>query len=164
MKSIYLVRHANAGWDNSWTADFDRSLSDRGRMEAKEVSKRMFNKGIVPELIISSPAKRAISTAEIFAGKLGIDKEKIIQKIEIYQGGPEELADIVQSLSEECRSVMLFGHNPGITMFSSWLAGKSMASMDTCGIVCIELGKSKWKDAGGGKGTVLWYDCPNGRQ
>ncbi|HWQ25619.1 MAG TPA: histidine phosphatase family protein [Chlorobaculum sp.] len=164
MKTIYLVRHAKAGWENSLTADFDRSLSDRGIKDAREMSRHLLYKGIVPELIVSSPAKRALTTAEIFADTLASNPEEIVQRVEIYQGGPDELAEIVQSLPEECRTVMLFGHNPVISMFASWLAGKSMASMETCGIVCIELGKTKWKDAGRKKGTVLWYDYPGRHQ
>jgi phosphohistidine phosphatase len=164
MKIIYLVRHAKAGWDNSWTADFDRALSDHGMKEAREMSRHLRNKGIVPELIVSSPAKRAISTAEIFADTLGYNPEKIVKRVEIYQGGPDELAGIVKSLPEECHTVMLFGHNPVISMFSSWLAGKSMPQMETCGIVCIELGKTKWKDVKKESGKAAWHDYPGRHQ
>ena len=164
MKSLYLVRHAKAGWDNSWTDDFDRSLTDRGRLDAREISTRLFNKGVVPELIVTSPAKRALDTAEIFADHLGCSPDKVVQKMEIYQGGPEELGEIVQSLQEEYRNVMLFGHNPVITMFASWLTGKSMASMETCGVLRIDLEKKRWADAKQGKGKVTWYEYPNGRQ
>jgi phosphohistidine phosphatase SixA len=55
---------------------------------------------------------------------------------------------------------MLFGHNPVISMFSSWLAGKSMAQMEPCGIARIDLGKTKWKDARQGCGTAAWYKFP----
>ncbi|HWR00466.1 MAG TPA: histidine phosphatase family protein [Chlorobaculum sp.] len=164
MKSLYLVRHANAGWDNSWTADFDRSLSDRGRLQAREISTRLFNKGVLPELIVTSPAKRALDTAGIFADHLGYDPGKIVQKMEIYQGGPDELVEIVQSFPEEYRNVMLFGHNPVITMFASWLAGKSMASMETCGVLRIDLEKKRWTDAKQGKGKVAWYEYPHQHQ
>ncbi|NTW52226.1 MAG: phosphohistidine phosphatase [Chlorobiaceae bacterium] len=164
MKSLYLVRHANAGWDESWTADFDRSLTDRGRLEAREMSTRLFNKGVSPELIVTSPANRALCTAEIFADHLGCDPDRIVQKMEIYQGGTDELAEIVRSIPEEYSEVMLFGHNPVITMFSSWLAGKSMGSMETCGVVRIDLGKTKWMDAKQGKGAVGWQEYPGSRQ
>ncbi|NTU58571.1 MAG: phosphohistidine phosphatase [Chlorobiaceae bacterium] len=160
MKTLFLVRHAHSGWHNSHEGDFERPLSERGRMEAKEMALRMRRKGVVPELMVSSPALRAISTADIFADLLGYSPEKIVQKIEIYQGGPGELASIIQAIPEQCGTVLLFGHNPVITMLSSWLSGKSMASMETCGIIMIDLGNRNWSDVKEGCGIAVCYEHP----
>jgi phosphohistidine phosphatase len=160
MKTLYLVRHAKAGWDNSWTADFDRSLSDHGRKEAKEIARRLHGKDAIPELIVSSPARRALGTAEIIAGVLGYPLEDILQKIEIYEGGPDALASIVRSLPESCQTVMLFGHNPTISLFSSWLTGEAHRQMETCSVVKIDFSEERWADINAGSGRSAWYDYP----
>ncbi|HHE07433.1 MAG TPA: histidine phosphatase family protein [Chlorobaculum parvum] len=160
MKTLYLVRHAKAGWHDPAMADFDRRLTKRGHKQADEMSHRLHKQKIMPELLISSPASRAIETAEIFADTLGIERELIMQKIEIYEGQAEALAAIVQALPDEYGTAMLFGHNPVISAFADWLTGKSIGNMHTCGIVKIELDIPRWKEAVAGSGTLDWYEFP----
>lgn len=162
MKTLYLVRHAKAGWDHTWTADFDRSLSDHGQKEAREMANRLLKKEARADLMVSSPAKRALSTAKIFAGVLGYPEENIQARIEIYEGGPDTLVQVVQSLPESCQTVMLFGHNPTISHFASWLNGKKTEQMETCGVVKLDFSEEQWTDTKAGSGKLVWYKHPKG--
>lgn len=164
MKSIYLVRHANAGWSNSNTSDFERTLSERGRLEADEMARRFVVNESRPDLIVSSPASRALETAEIFAEVLGYDPESIRREAAIYSGDIDTLEGIVKELPKELDSVMIFGHNPTISLYASWLTGRHIGQMETCGVLRLALEKKKWKDARKGSAKAVWYQQPKRRQ
>lgn len=160
MKSIYLVRHAKAGWHDPSMPDFKRPLTNRGHAEAEAMSAHLLSQEIVPEMLVSSPATRALETAEIFADTLGFDRSCIRENIGIYEGGLEELASIVRSLPDGYDAVMIFGHNPVISSFIDWLTGKPAESMETCGVAKIDLECRKWKETEEGAGTLDWYEYP----
>ena len=164
MKTIYLVRHAKSDWGNASTGDFDRTLNERGMKAAPFMAARLKQKGILPELLISSPAIRALTTAELFSETIGYPEENILQRIEIYRGGVLDLLKIVQQIPDTCESAMLFGHNPTLTEFSNLLAGSYIESMVTCGLVKIELDIVSWKSANPDSGKLAWYDFPKKRQ
>ncbi|MEI8032451.1 MAG: histidine phosphatase family protein [Chlorobiaceae bacterium] len=160
MKTIYLVRHAKSGWDSANTSDFDRPLSDRGRKSAPRMAELLKGMGVLPEMIISSPAKRAITTAEIFSRALDYPEESILSLLEVYHGGTDDLLAVVRKIPAGCATAMLFGHNPTITDFAGLLAGKMMATMDPCGIARIDMDIDSWEDAGSAKGRLVWHDSP----
>jgi phosphohistidine phosphatase len=160
MKILYLVRHAKAGWHDHSQADFDRTLTNRGHRQSEEMSERLRKKGVKTDRLVSSPAQRALETAEIFADRLGIEREAIVQRIEIYDGGIDKLAAVVRSLADNEETVMLFGHNPTISHFVQWLTAKPAEAMETCGIAKIELECDHWQDTAGGSGNLVWYKFP----
>lgn len=164
MKSIYLVRHANAGWSNSNMSDFDRTLSDRGRHEASEMAERFIEKEEAPDLIVSSPAIRALETAETFAGRLGLDPRTILLDAGIYSGDIDTMERLVKELPKEDDRVMIFGHNPTISLYASWLSGRRIGQMETCGVLRLDLDRKHWRDAKKGSATAIWYLQPKGRQ
>lgn len=164
MKTIYLVRHAHAGWNNANRSDFDRTLSERGRDEAGEIAGRLLKKEVHPEIIISSPASRTIETAGIFGETMGFAEEPVREESGIYSGDVGTMAGLIRSLPDAYRSVMLFGHNPTISMYASWLTGRHLAQMETCGVLRLDLPVKKWSDAKEGSAATAWYLYPKGRQ
>jgi phosphohistidine phosphatase len=164
MKTIYLVRHAKAGWHDPSISDFDRVLTDRGIMEAGEMSERLREKGERPDLIVSSPAARALETAEIFAETLDYEPGMIRTKSEIYSGHIDVLEEVVRSLPGEIESVMIFGHNPTISLFGSWLANRGIGQMETCGVLRMDMMKKRWADLKKGCAAAVWYLQPVRRQ
>jgi phosphohistidine phosphatase len=164
MNSIYIVRHAKAGWGNNKVSDFERKLTDQGRREATEMARRLFEKGVRPDLIVSSPACRALETAEIFAGRFDYEPEQILQKIEIYEGDVENLAGIVRKLPRDHQTIIIFGHNPAISQFASWLSGKLLGQMETCGVVQVDLGKTNWSAVRKECGQAVWNGYPKTTQ
>jgi phosphohistidine phosphatase len=164
MKTIYLVRHAKSDWGNANTGDFDRTLNARGMKAAPFMAALLKKKGILPDLIISSPATRALTTAELFCDTLDYPAEKIKPRIEVYRGGVLDLLKIVQQIPDTCESAMLFGHNPTLTEFSNLLAGSYIENVATCGVVKIELDIESWKSANPDGGKLAWYDFPKKHQ
>ncbi|MBN1278531.1 MAG: histidine phosphatase family protein [Chlorobium sp.] len=159
MRTLYLVRHAKSSWNNSLISDFDRPLNDRGMESAPLMAQRLKEKKILPGMMVSSPANRAITTAGIFAGVLGYPVEAIVQDMAIYTGGTGDLLQIVRAFPDSSASAMLFGHNPVITEFSNLLTGEDLDNMVTCGIVRIDMA-GNWSDAGDRTGSRIWYDYP----
>ena len=117
MKRVVIVRHGKAvpyGYDD----DFSRDLRERGKEDAKRISTELFNRDILPDAMISSPAMRAIKTARIFAESLNFKKSKIIEVQDIYDGlTTSEFLELIQELPEEAETVFFFGHNPGFYYF-----------------------------------------------
>ena len=162
MKTIYLVRHAKAG--SAHSGDFDRTLNKVGLKAAHFMAELLEEKSVVPDLVIASPAIRALTTAEIFCDILGYPKEQIEKRIEIYEGGAGRLLKIVQQLPDNCTTAMLFGHNPTMTAFSNLLSGGGIDSLATCGIARIDLDIKTWSDADADTGKLVWYDYPKKHQ
>ena len=160
MKTLYLVRHAKSSWEHSLQSDFERPLNERGLQAAPLVARRLKEKNIRPALIVTSPANRAQTTAEIFADILEYPGEKIVQNMAIYTANAETLLQIMRSLPENSNSAMLFGHNPAMTEFSNFLTGENLDNLVTCGVLCIEMNEISWGDACKGSGKRIWYDYP----
>ena len=160
MKTIYLIRHAKSDWGNAHTGDFERTLNTRGMKAAPVMAARLKKKKIVPELIISSPATRALTTAELFCDTLDYPQEQIQKRMEIYEGGVLHLLKIVQQIPDACTTAMLFGHSPTLTEFSNLLAGSYIENLVTCGVVRIDLDIDSWKNANPDGGKLIWYDFP----
>ena len=164
MKTIYLVRHASAGWNNLKRTDFERTLNEQGRLDAAEMAARLIENGARPEIIISSPAARTLETADIFGEIMGFGMERVREEHAIYSGDVEALARIFTGLPQECGVAMLFGHNPTISLYASWLTGKESGQMETCGILRLDVQANSWSDAKGGSAETAWYLYPEGHQ
>src|SRR5437899_2174425 len=115
MKTLFLIRHAKSSWDDTALPDKDRPLSDRGRRDAPKMGKRLAKRDVKPDLILSSPARRALTTAEIIAKKLDYKRKNIVVEDRLYSGAVHDLLNVVQKLGDKLERVMLFGHNPELT-------------------------------------------------
>jgi len=160
MKKLYLVRHAKSSWEDSSLDDIDRPLNERGKNNAPEMGERLKKLGILPDLLISSPAKRARSTAKRIAEKIGYPKNEILINEGLYHGSDDMLIEVVQQLPDTAESVMLFGHNPGFTYFANRLCHINIYNIPTAGIVAIDFQIDKWQDAALGKGELVFFDYP----
>ncbi|ACF47175.1 putative phosphohistidine phosphatase, SixA [Prosthecochloris aestuarii DSM 271] len=160
MKTLYLVRHAKSSWDNANMSDFDRPLNSRGEKAAPLMAQKMLKASVVPDLIITSPAKRALSTAEVFSDMLDYPVERIEQRMEIYEGGIQHMLKLVQEIDDSCNTVLLFGHNPNLTIFTHFLTSKHIQNVATCGIVKILMPHEHWNETMMDSGNFQWYDYP----
>lgn len=144
MKRVVIVRHAKAvpyGYED----DFNRDLTDRGKSDASLVSNILVDKQIMPDTIISSPAKRALKTARIFAGNLGFERNRITENDDIYDGlTTSEFLGLIHELPDEAKTVFFFGHNPGFHFFVNNLLKHTISEMPTCATVGIEFNVDKW--------------------
>ncbi|MBS1578083.1 MAG: histidine phosphatase family protein [Bacteroidetes bacterium] len=160
MKSVIIIRHAKSSWDLHTLSDFDRPLTERGNKDALTMAKKLTDKNIVIDAFISSPAKRAITTATYFAKAYKVDEEKIIQVKELYNASVETFYNVIADVSNEFNNIALFSHNPGITYFVNELTETQIDEMPACGVFAVKAACESWKDFSSAKKIFSFFDYP----
>jgi phosphohistidine phosphatase len=158
MKTLFILRHAKSSWDDPKLSDFDRPLNKRGLEAAPFMGKLMKKRKIQPDIILSSPAKRALQTAELVK-KAGELKANIILNKEIYEATASKLLSILSKLEEKYSSVLLVGHNPSLEELLKTLTGKD-ESMPTAALAKIKLRISEWEQISKGTGELQFLIKP----
>ncbi|MFN7118604.1 MAG: SixA phosphatase family protein [Saprospiraceae bacterium] len=146
MRTVYFVRHAKSSWDNPMVKDIDRPLNERGERDAPFMAKLLKSKGVKPDALVSSPAKRAFSTAVYFAQTFDIMKDNIEVNPHIYEADVEDIMDVIQELPEECHTVFIFGHNPTFTQVVNQFTERSIMNVPTCGVCKVESSADTWAE------------------
>jgi phosphohistidine phosphatase len=159
-KELLLVRHAKSSWDDPYLDDHDRPLNDRGLRNAPEMGKRLQGWGIRPDIWISSTAVRAISTAEVMAEEIGFPKEKIQRSKDLYHASATELQKFIAGLDDATDTVVLFGHNPGMTSLVANLYGLTIDNIPTCGVVHIQFEDDTWSAVSSAPPARAYFDFP----
>ena len=161
MKEITIIRHAKSDWGEEFQKDIDRHLSARGITDAYFMSDWFVKNANKPDLILTSPATRAFSTAMIFARKLELKQEQIIIDERIYEADVKSLFSVVQSTENTKQSVVLFGHNPGLTNFCNVLSDDLFFdNLPTCAIASYQCAIKDWKELGTKKCKLIYYEFP----
>jgi phosphohistidine phosphatase len=133
MKTIYLIRHAKSDWGAD-VDDFDRPLNDRGKRDAPVMARRLKLRNVDIDAFVSSPAKRALKTAKIFAAEFSLQHEQIVQIPELYMAPAATFYSVLESLDNSLSSVLIFSHNNGITEFANSLGIARIDNMPTCSV------------------------------
>ncbi|MEM8526174.1 MAG: histidine phosphatase family protein [Bacteroidota bacterium] len=157
MKTIYFIRHAKSSWDDPSLRDFERPLNARGKRDAPKMARYLHDLKVQPDLIVSSPAKRAQKTAKAFQEILGnppLELEK-----EIYEASTSTIFQIVQEIDDVHSLIFMFGHNPTFTSIANQFTDELIMNVPTCGIVKIECSIHTWKkfSRADGKLTAFYY-------
>jgi phosphohistidine phosphatase len=164
MKILYLVRHAKSSWDDPLQEDFDRPLNNRGRTDAPRMGKKLSERGIHPDLLLSSPAERAISTCVIIAEKIGYSLNNIHTDKRLYHASEETLLRVVREMNDANDEVMLFSHNPGLTDFANRLTPRMFTdNVPTCGVVALGLAVNSWAEVTWGTAKLRFFDFPKNK-
>lgn len=159
-KFLYLIRHAKSSWKDTSLRDFDRPLNQRGKRDAPEMGRRLASSGVIADLMLTSPAKRALTTCRILAKEIDYPSAAIEQDEDIYHAGPSTLIDVVNEIDDTWRTVLLFGHNPGFTDFANRLNNTGIDNIPTCGIVLCRFDVDSWKEIRFGSGKQVFFDYP----
>ncbi len=160
MKTLYLVRHAKSDWSSPGLKDFDRPLNKRGKKNAPLMGKMLRRKAILPDVLISSPALRALTTAKLIAREIGCKPEDILLEKSIYEASPSTLITLISQQPDTYGSLMLFGHNPGLTELASQLSDFDEDNIPTGGIVGIQWEIDSWSAIRTRKGKLLFFHYP----
>jgi len=160
MRSLYLVRHAKSSWDFPELTDLKRPLNKRGKSDAPKMGKLLRKKDESPDLMISSPAKRAFGTARRIAKELGYPVKKIIKEESLYMADTEEFFSVIKDTPDKVDKLMLFAHNYGITYFANYISNSSIDNIPTCGLVRIDFDIDSWKDIEKHKGSLIYFEYP----
>ncbi len=160
MKTLYLVRHAKSSWKYEDLSDFDRPLNKRGRRDAPLMGRVLKQQKIRPELLVSSPANRAISAARMIAAEIGYAAEDIRSEERIYHASCTELLMLIRETNDSVGSLMMVGHNPGLTDVSNLLCDRYLDNIPTTGIVRIAFAIDSWRELAQGAGTMTAFEYP----
>lgn len=144
MKILTLVRHAKSSWKDSSLTDGERPLNKRGERDAPMMGERIRNHGIRPSLIISSPAARAWTTARIIAEKISYPTEFLQREHKLYLASLDDLLGVVVAQDDGFNSLMVVGHNPGLTNFANFLSPGLTNNLQTTGVVSVKFDRDDW--------------------
>jgi phosphohistidine phosphatase len=165
MKLLYVIRHAKSSWDDIDLNDFDRPLNERGKRDAPRMAKRLKEKEIVPDLMLSSPAKRALSTAKRMAAALDYPKEKIKTDKTLYHADEETIYSVIHGVKNKHDVLFVFGHNPGLTDFVNSMSNESpIDNVPTCGVVAFSIEINDWAALKPGSARFLFFDFPKSKE
>jgi phosphohistidine phosphatase len=158
MKTLLLLRHAKSSWDDPALRDFDRPLNERGMKAAPLMGKAMRKRGLRPDLVLSSPAKRAAQTVGLVMKSGHLDCE-IRYDERLYAASAPALRDVLSHTEESADEVLLVGHNPGLEELLEDLTGE-LRKLPTAALARIALGVGKWRDLRNGRGKLDWLVRP----
>ena len=161
MKFVYLLRHAKSSWSDSGLSDKQRPLNPRGLRDAPEMGARFGARGETLDRVLSSPAQRAQSTAQLFCEACGFPPDEIETEAELYFSGSGSIADLILNQDDRVRSVMLVFHNPDITHFVNSIEyGVHIDNVPTCGLVKLVSDIAQWRDWSPGNIHFEYFDFP----
>ena len=159
-KTLHIVRHAKSNWDYDNISDIDRPLKLKGIKNAYEMARRIKIRNALPELMITSPANRAIHTAIIFARVFELPLSKIIIEENLYATEEDSVMDIIKKTDNSVKSLMIFGHNPELTYFANIFVKNTIDNISTAGIVSLVFDVENWKDISKKKLISELFDFP----
>lgn len=157
---LYLMRHAQSAERQSSQADEDRELTSTGMKDAASIGHFLKKNNYDPELLVSSAAKRAESTAIIIHGIINIQNEILIHE-ELYQASVRNLLEITNGLEDEFKKVLLIGHNPYLSYYAEYLCKAEIGSIEPAGLVSIRFDINRWIEVSEGTGSMENYIQPS---
>lgn len=144
MKTLLILRHAKSSWKDDTLPDHDRPLNKRGKQDAPRMGKLLQEKGLVPDLIISSTAKRARKTAEMVAEESGYEGEIQLER-DLYAFEPTAYLEELAQIEDHFQTILIVGHNPGLEELVEQLTGK-FARLPTAALAQVSLPVESWSD------------------
>jgi phosphohistidine phosphatase len=157
---LHLVRHGKSSWEYSQTADIDRPLTERGIENATAMAKRFFAGYTIPDVIITSPAIRALHTAVIFARTLHLPFSSIQISENIYTSDEEGLLEMIRNLPPLYTRLMFFGHNPTFTDLANHFLRQKIDNLPTAGMVSMAFNAPDWNAITPGTLVSEYFDYP----
>lgn len=161
VKRLLILRHGKSDWGDSSLDDWHRPLSARGLTDAPRVGEVLRAQSLVPDLIVTSDAVRARSTAEAVAQAAGYPREVVLEAA-LYLATPDTIIAVVSALDDSAESALIVGHNPGLEDVIQVLSGEDH-EMPTAALAQLALPIERWSDLDASIGaTVTEYWRPKG--
>ena len=160
MKILTIVRHAKSSWKDTRLSDRKRPLNKRGERDAPEMGRRIHEHGIRPSLIITSPAKRAWTTAKIIAQEINYPLEFLQREDGLYLASVNAILDTIVAQDNGFNNLMIVGHNPGLTDFANFLVPGLTNNLPTAGVVSVEIDRDDWSLYTQPQARLLVHDWP----
>lgn len=160
MKTLVLMRHAKSSWAQEDMPDFDRPLNERGLEDAPRMAARIQSHGLSFDLVVTSSAVRARSTAEIVADQLSLPRQCVQLDRSLYLATRSQLFTALWAVDDAVTSLLLVGHNPGITEFANALCPLRSDNIPTAGVVWITFSAHSWAEVREQSGELALFDYP----
>lgn len=160
MLRLILFRHGKSSWDDPACDDFSRPLAPRGLRSVPEMGRRLARRRELPELIVSSTALRAISTARAVAREIGYREDGILEAPDLYLASPDAILAVIRQTPASAHTLMIIGHNPGLTDFANMFEDVRLDDMPTAGMLCAEFDAQDWSSIDPARAHFAWYDYP----
>lgn len=158
-RTLLLVRHAKSSWDEVVLPDRERPLSERGKRDAPLMGERLARDGVKPDLILSSPARRALSTARLIAMALDYQAGDILVDDRLYACDANTLLGVIAELGDDLKRVMIVGHNPELTELAHRFS-REITRMPTCAVAQFTFDGTSWSTIAGVKPVSTSLDYP----
>ena len=142
MKKLIIIRHCKSSWSDLSLNDFDRPLNNRGVQDGNLMSKELSKKIDNVDLLISSSSKRTRLTADFFIELIKINKISFID--DLYHSSSENIINKLKKISNTHESIMVIGHNPGLTDLVNKLTSINLYNLPTCGVAIVNLNIKNW--------------------
>jgi phosphohistidine phosphatase len=160
MKKLYILRHAKSSWTDAALSDFNRPLNERGKRDAPLMGIKLADLNILPDLLLSSAANRAFSTALIVAEALNYPKDRINKREDLYLASSRKILKIINFTENKYDSIMIVGHNPGLTDLAIDLGTLQVSNMPTCALVALDFAVDEWQEVDKGSGKNILFEYP----
>ncbi|MFY8020758.1 MAG: SixA phosphatase family protein [Bacteroidia bacterium] len=160
MKTLILMRHAKALKDSPDFLDHSRTLSDKGKEDAKLMSLALKKEKFIPDLMLSSTSKRTVKTAKIVLEELKLKPEILGLESDLYEASTSDIIHIIRSAPDQKNSMMLIGHNPSFTGMIGLLSNTFIDNLPTSGIAVIQFNIPTWKLTHHQSGKLVWFMHP----
>ena len=147
VKRLFILRHAKSSWADSSQDDWQRPLNERGRRDAPRADEWLRSRSLMPDMIITSDAVRARSTAEAVAKALGYARD-IIAHPSLYHAKPEDVFGLLHDAAGDAHTVLIVGHNPGLEELVSQLTGEPHG-LATTALVALDVPIDRWSEIDG---------------
>ena len=145
-RRLFIIRHGKSSWDNEGLDDIDRPLAERGTRNAYDMAQRLSELGLVPDLMLSSPASRALNTALIMSRVWALDPDALQIHDPLYDAHVKEIEQVVASAPHDVLNLAIFGHNPSFTIYANQFLDEPLDNLPTAGVVIVTLKASGWKE------------------
>ena len=159
-RRLFIIRHGKSSWDFDGLADVDRPLAKRGLRNAEEMAKRLMDKNLVPQLLLTSPASRALYTALIMSRTWDLGPEQLQIRETLYTSSMKDIVKVVASVSAEQTSLAIYGHNPGFTAYGNTFLKFPLDNLPTAGVVVVTLDSKSWSGIGKKHVKETYVDYP----
>lgn len=156
MSELILLRHGKSDW-GAGTGDAERPLNRRGEEAARLMGRVISSAQRIPDLVLTSPARRARLTAAL-AAEAGGWASLIIEDARLSPGSPRQVVQVVQERSGGIDRVMVVGHEPTLSQAAAWLLGGASLHLPTAAAACLAV--DDWEALAPGAATLLWLITP----
>lgn len=138
------MRHAKSSWDSQEERDFVRPLAPRGIKNAKEAAHVLLKNQLVPEIILSSPATRAIETARLVCEVMSLDETLIRQEPKLYSHDAKEITRLIKDIESSAKSCLVIGHQPTLSDFINTMMQRQLENVITASLTVLEFNSGSW--------------------